>query len=104
MAFKGENIDFVIKGDDKVNLDGYDFVLLAYPDGKYDKYTEIKKSDMTKISENHYEGSILPDVSKTMAVGSYTIEILLMESDTRRSIFVKRGAFPLYDSASKNLE
>lgn len=104
MAHRGENIDITIKGDETINLDNFDFRLLTYPDGHTDKATTVEKANMTKISANHYEAQIDYKVTKGMPLGAYTIEILLIESVAERSIYVKRGAFPLYDSASKNIE
>lgn len=104
MAYRGEDINFTIKGDEKINLDSYDFKLLTYPDGHTDQATTVEKANMTKIASNHYEGQIDYKVTKDMPLGTYTIEILLIESTTERSIYVKRGAYPLYDSASKNIE
>lgn len=102
MAYRGEDIKFRVKGDDKINLDVYDFKLLIHPDGKFEDYEVINKSAMTKIEDNHYEAEIDFNKTKTMPLGSYTIEVLIIEETSERVIYLKRGVFPLYDSASKN--
>lgn len=104
MAYKGEDIHFTIKGDENINLDSFDFMLLTYPDGHYDEAVTVNKSEMTKIGDNHYECEVDYSVSKNMTPGVYTIEILIIENESDRSIYLKRGAYPLYDSASKNIE
>lgn len=103
MAYKGENIDIVLKGTNVVDLDNNDFVLLLYPDRHPEMKFEVNKSDMVKLNTNHYSGGVMYTASKNLPIGSYTIELLIKEGTTRRSVFVKPGAFPLYDSASKNI-
>lgn len=104
MAYRGENIDIVIKGSDIVNLDNNDFVVLLYPDRHPERKFEVHKSEMVKLNSNHYSGGVEYTESKALPLGSYTIELLIKEGTTRRSVFVKPSAFPLYDSASKNIE
>lgn len=101
MAYRGEDIDFRIKGTDEVNLDINEFSLLIYPNGKYDEAYEISKKDMTKISNNIYVGSIPYETSKSMVLGSYTVELLMIVNGSARSIYAKRGALEIFDSASK---
>lgn len=103
MAYRGENIDITIKGDSEFNLDELDFKVLVYPDRHTNEATTIEKSAMTKLSDNHYHGSIGYEQTKGMSLSSYTIEILVIESGTSRSIYAKPGAFSMYDSASKNI-
>lgn len=104
MAHRGENIDITIKGDSEFNLDELDFKVLVYPDRHPAEATTINKSAMTKLIDNQYFGSIGYEETKTMPLGLYTIEVLLIESGTSRSIYAKPGAFPMYDSASKDIE
>lgn len=104
MAYRGENIDITIKGDSEFNLDELDFKVLVYPDRHTEEMTTIEKSAMTKLNDNQYFGSIGYEQTKTMPLGLYTIEVLVIESGTSRSIYVKPGAFPMYDSASKNID
>ena len=59
---------------------------------------------MAKEYDNHYSGKIGYEITKEMPIGSYTIEVLAIEGETSRRIYVKLGAFPMYDSASKNIE
>ena len=104
MAYRGENIDITIKGDSEYNLDELDFKVLVYPDRHPEGKIIIDKSSVTKIDTNYYELSIGFEKTKEMALGQYTIELLLVESGTSRSIFAKQGAFPIYESASKSIE
>lgn len=104
MAYRGENIDITIKGDDVFNLDDMDFKVLVYPDRHVDEAISIAKSDMTRLEDNQYFASIGYEKTKELPIGEYTIEVLVIEGSTSRSIFAKRGAFPVYDSASKNVE
>lgn len=104
MAYRGENIDFVIKGDSKINLDQINFKVLIYPDRHEEEAIVINKAIMTRVAASHYKGQIGYSETKDLPLGMYTIEVLLIEKDTERSIFMKRGAFPLYDSASRNIE
>lgn len=104
MAHRGENIDITIKGDSEFNLDELDFKVLVYPDRHTEEITTIEKSAMTKLSDNQYFGTIRFEQTKAMPLGLYTIEVLVIESGTSRSIYAKPGAFPLYDSASKDIE
>ena len=102
--YRGENIDITIKGDSEFNLDNMDFTVLIYPDRHTNEATAIEKSAMTKLNDNQYAGTIGYEQTKGMPLGLYTIEVLVIESGTSRSIYAKPGAFPLYDSASKNIE
>lgn len=104
MAYRGENIDITIKGDSEFNLDELDFKVLVYPDRHTNEATTIDKSAMTKLNDNQYFGTIRYERTKTMPLGLYTIEVLVIESGTSRSIYAKPGAFPMYDSASKDIE
>lgn len=104
MAHRGENIDITIKGDSEFNLDELDFKVLVYPDRHPAEVITLNKSDMEKVEANLYFGTIGYEKTKTMPLGLYTIEILLIESGTSRSIYAKPGAFPMYDSASKDIE
>lgn len=103
MAYRGETISITIKGDEKHNLDSLDFKVLIYPDRHTDDYTQFNKSDLTKLAANYYSLSIAPSTTADLALGMYTIEILLIEGGNSRSIYAKQGAFPIYDSASKNI-
>lgn len=100
MAYRGENIDIAVKGDTQHDLDSKDFKVLVYPDGHTENVQIISKSQMQKIETNYYSGTISYETSKTMPLGSYTIEVLVIEGQNDRSIFLSRSAFPLYDSAS----
>lgn len=102
MAFRGEDIDFSIEGTDDANLAASEFSVLVYPDGRYNEAIEIRKSDMIMVADNIYVGTILSDRSRTMTLGSHTIELFMIIGGTTRSIFAKRGALYIYDSASKD--
>lgn len=104
MAFKGEDIKFKISGNQDFNLDDFDFAVLIYPDGKYSENIIIKKNDMIKVDSNEYVATIPHSTSKTMILGSYTIEFVLLSEESTMSIYVKRRAFEVYDSASKDEE
>ena len=104
MAYKGEDLPLEIKGDAEFNLDELDFKILVYPDRHPENVFLIEKSEMTKEYDNHYSGKIGYEITKEMPIGSYTIEVLAIEGETSRRIYVKLGAFPMYDSASKNIE
>lgn len=104
MAYRGENINITIKGDSEFNLDNLDFEVLVYPDRHTDEVTTLSKSSMTKVGANTYFGTIEFSETKTMYLGFYTIEVLIKESETSRSIYVKPSAFPVYDSASKDIK
>ena len=104
MAYRGENIDITIKGDSEYNLDELDFKLLVYPDRHPDEKKVVEKSAMEKLDSNYYSATIGYEATKDLALGLYTIEVLIVESGTSRSIFAKQGAFPIYESASKSIE
>ena len=104
MAYRGENIDITIKGDSEYNLDELDFKLLVYPDRHPDEKKVVEKSAMEKLDSNYYSATIGYETTKDLALGLYTIELLVVESETSRSILVKQGSFPVYDSASKDIE
>lgn len=101
--YRGENIDITIKGDSEYNLDELDFKVLVYPDRHPDERIEVDKSAMEKLDSNYYSAIIGYEKTKGLALGQYTIELLVVESETSRSILVKQGAFPVYDSASKDI-
>ena len=101
MAYRGEDTDFRIKGTHEANLDNNDFTILIYPDGRYSEAYEIPKRAMTRVSENVYVGYIPFTDSKSMVLGSYTVELLMMVDGANRSIYAKRSALEIYDSASK---
>ena len=103
MSYRGENIEITIKGDSEFNLDSLDFKLLVYPDRHPDEKIVVEKSAMEKLDSNYYSATIGYENTKDLALGLYTIELLVIESETSRSILVKRGAFPVYDSASKDI-
>ena len=103
MAYRGENIDITIKGDSEFNLDSLDFKLLFYPDRHPEDAKTIEKSTCEKLGDNHYKAVIGFEETKTMSLGSYTIEVLIIENNYSRSIYAKQGAFPMYDSASKSI-
>lgn len=104
MAYRGGNIDITVKGDYEFNLNELDFVVLVYPDRYYDEVVTLNKSDMENIKSNMYSGTIGYEVTKTMPLGQYTIEVLIKEGNNRRSIYAKQGAFPMYESASEDIE
>lgn len=104
MAYRGENIDITIKGDSEYNLDELDFKVLVYPDRHPNEKIVVEKSAMEKLDSNYYSATIGYEETKDFALGLYTIEVLIVESGTSRSIFAKQGAFPVYDSASKNID
>lgn len=102
--YKGEDWPLDIKGDDEFNLDELDFKVLVYPDRRAEEVTILVKSQMSKVSDNHYSGKIGFGTTKNMPIGNYTIEVLIIEGQTSRRIYSRPGAFPVYDSAAKNIE
>ena len=103
MAYRGEDIGINVKGTAQHNLDVQNFTVLVYPDGHPEASVNIPKSNMEQKGENYYSGFISHEISKTMALGYYTIEVLVTDTENGRSIFASKGAFPLYDSASKDI-
>jgi len=103
MAYRGGNINFTVKGDAQFNLDNLDFRVMIYPDRHPEEAKTVLKSQMTKLNTNHYAGTISYDETKTMHLGLYSIEVLIIESSTSRSVYKKAGAFPMYESASEDI-
>lgn len=104
MAYRGGNIDITVRGDSTWNLDELDFKVLIYPDRHPEDAITMNKSEMASIGVNHFAGSVGYEETRDMALGYYTVEILIIENETSRSIFAKQGAFPMHDSASKDVE
>lgn len=104
MAYRGGNINIKIKGDASWNLDTHDFKILVYPDNRIGDALTLAKKEMVKINDNHYLAIINWQNTKMMKTGPYTIEVLVIQGEDSRSVFVKSNAFPLYDSASKDIE
>jgi hypothetical protein len=104
MAYRGGNIDINIKGDSTWNLDEHDFKVLVYPDRHTDEVTILDKADMKSIGGNHYSGTIPYTLTKGMALGYHTIEVLIIENETSRCVFAKPSALIMHDSASKDIE
>lgn len=104
MAYRGGNIDITVTGDFTWNLDELDFKVLIYPDRHPEDAIEMDKSELSREGENHYAGSVPYDVTRDMALGYYTVEVLIIENEASRSVFVKPAAFTMHDSASKDIE
>ena len=104
MAYRGENIEITIKGDSEFNLDQLNFMVLVYPDRHSDEKIVVEKSKMEKLESNYYQATIGYEETKMLPLGNYTIEVLVIQSETSRSIYAKPGAFPVYDSASKDIQ
>ena len=104
MAFRGEDIQFGIAFDNSVDLDACDFLLMIYPDGKYDEDITIRKEELTRSESGRFIGKIPHTITKDMKLGLHTMEILLCVNGATRSIYMKRGALCIYDSSSKNKE
>ena len=104
MAHRGGNIDITIQGDSEFNLDVMDFKVMVYPDRHPEEVITLAKSEMQKNEDNLYSGSIGYELTKELPLGMYTVEVLVIESETSRSVYVKAGAFSMYDSASKDIE
>lgn len=104
MAYRGGNIDFVIKGDTENSLDANDFKVLVYPNRHFDNALAIEKSAMQKVGTNEYSCTIDYKGTKSMSIGMYTIEVLFIENENHRSVFTMQSAFPLYESASEDIE
>lgn len=103
MFFQGGNIPFTVQGDTEFNLDEVDFKVLLYPDRHPESATTIEKYAMTKAGENTYSYSIGYAQTKTMPIGKYTIEVLIIANSSTRSIFMNQSCFALLSSASKNI-
>lgn len=101
MAHKGEDIDLYISGDEIIDLDSIDFSVLIYPDGCYDSAIQISRSEMRRLNANKYLAIIPYTTTKDMVIGSYTVEIVVEIDESKRSIFARRRALNIYDSASK---
>lgn len=108
MAYRGETLKITIKGDSEFDLDSLDFRLMIYPDRhtSNDMMKSLKKDQMTRIGDNHYLAEFTYMQTEDMPLGLYTIEVCVIENKGERtesrSIYAKQGAFPMYDSASKN--
>jgi hypothetical protein len=96
--YQGETILFEIEGDGVINLDDKDFVVLFYKQGH--KPIEIKKSELTKESDNVYSGEIANTVTKTMPLGQHIQEVL---NGTTQTIILQEKCFEIKASQSKNL-
>lgn len=103
MAYRGETTKIRLIGDDKINLSSLDFVVAVYPDRDPDDAIYIEKVDMVAVAANEFVAKIDPEQTSGMSLGLYTIEVLVHEDSGDNLIFAKRGAFPMYDSASKNI-
>lgn len=104
MAYQGEDIPFIVKGDENLSLEANDFKVLTYPCGKPDSAYTLEKSQFSKDGENMYSGKIPYTETKTMEPGNYTIEVLLIVDGTTRTVYMNKMAFPLYPAAARNVE
>lgn len=104
MAYRGENIDITVKGDATWNLDSLEFKVLIYPDRHPEDATMIDKSEMSRVEGNLYAGSVSYEITKDWPLGYYTVEVLIIENEMSRSVFVRQGAFTVHDSASKDID
>ena len=108
MAYRGENLKITIKGDSEFNLDELEFQLMIYPDRhpQTNVAKVLSKSQMTRVEANHYLAEFTYMQTEDIPLGPYTIEVLVVEnkdeSTESRSIYLKPGAFSVYDSCSKN--
>ena len=100
MALQGENINITLSGDSSINLDTIDFKVTAYISPNIESLVTITKAQCTPQANNKYLCVIPYTSTKTMAIGSYTIEVL---DNTNKSIYIKNNAFILNLSASKTL-
>ena len=108
MYYQGENIKVSIKSDSVTNLNGRDFKLLAYPhfernNAKY--IVTLNKKDFTPDTVGDvttFSGDIPYTKTALLPTGDYDIEVLVKESETFRSIFLKTFAFALEFANSKN--
>lgn len=103
MAYRGEDIKIVVKGDAIYDLDKCDFKVLLYPDRHPNEATVISKEEMTREGSNYYSGEISAEASKALPIGLYTIEVLVFDGEDDRTIFLERSVLPIYDSGSKNI-
>ena len=92
--YKGEEIVCQLTGDNLDSLDTNDFKVILYAANGTD--IVIDKADMQMLEANKYLLTISTTVSKTLAVGNYTMEILFAE----KAIW-KGFGFYLSDSKSK---
>lgn len=118
MAHNGEDIKFTIKGDSKINLIDFNFKVLVYQQNdccipenvvvitKKDNFEPV--FDRNGNQTNSYIGKIPYTITKNMKEGKYNMELLLikeiLDDIEERSIFLKKNAFNIECSASKNIE
>jgi hypothetical protein len=117
--YRGEDWIITIKGDKEFDLDEMDFGVWLYPDRHPNALNwrgPIRKSattgEITRIGDNLYELRLAPSVTIDVPLGRYTIEIVVFTGEYTqsvwthrgRSIFIKQGAFAVYDSATKTIE
>ena len=113
MAYQGEDVKFVINGDDMVNLDNLeDFIVSIYPHCKYDPAKAIKLTkkesnfkpvlDGNNNGTNTYTGTIPSSISKYMIPGKYNMEILGKNTDGEYVIHMEKHALTIEPSVSKN--
>lgn len=119
MAYQGETIKFVIKGDENINLDKLkNFAVVVYLHCN----CENENSNSTKIlyknntdqikavldndlqPTNTYIGILSSSDTARMIDGQYNIELLTLTDSEERSIYQQKHAFTLECSVSKNID
>lgn len=105
MLYQGEDITFKLAGDDKVNfIDNY-FTVLIYANDMDSNSTPIviSKDSCTRVTgENAYTYTIASSHTKGMS-GSYNIEVLLTDEESKRTIYKQDGAFSISYARIKDL-
>jgi hypothetical protein len=113
MAHQGEDLKFTIQGTDEIRLDEMDFYISVYPSFQNggnsitiekDAFEEIKDEDGNSM--NTFVGKIPYTTTSGMLEGVYNMELLTKEGEEpyqERSIYVKKHAFVIESSVSKNL-
>ena len=96
--FRGDTIIFDVSGSDSLNLDSVDFVVFLYRNQDVPEI-KIEKSGAEKLTDNSYRVMIEANVTKTLPVGKYALEIYL--KGTTKHVYYQADFLQLKDSASK---
>ena len=113
MAYQGGDIKFTIVGNKKVDLDNNNFKVIVYPHCQCGKITDfntlpavtLNKDSFEKTSDNTFVGKIPYTITKDMEETMYSMEVLIIDDEkNERRLFVKKHAFSLECSVSKQVD